>query len=403
MNESMDDPLLNFGPPTVVESMDDPLLYFRPESDATVVEFADDGDHVSGDTAEQKRVLVAQVGSEGSTIEPIALEALREELKETHVIKDSVAAASALRSEVDSLGALVTQIGAEFSRVQETARAALERGATVELRLGAIESRLGPLGDLEDVRREIEKRFDALNALTQEVRANTDAVNRQQGRVAVRRSSLSLPGVTNAAWRVQRTLSVAIGNLRRGLLSMHVAEAMADLRVPKTIGLIKYVVVAAVFTVLALMSAFVLHSVWRTADLIGPPVVTAPVPSTAVPDLPSDTSATTSSEGSFDSATTVRSLTSTRQAASVDFETPATRRATEFVGTLLIRSTPNKAEVHIDRERVGETPLVLRRLRAGSHAIWIDHEGYQRWTAGVNVRAEELTRVTVTLQAEPGR
>ncbi len=375
MNESKDDPLSYFGPPTVVESMDDPLLYFRPESDATVVEFADDGEHVSGDTAEQKRLLVAQVGSEGSTIEPIALEVPREELKETHVIKDSVAAASALRSEVDSLSARVTQIGAEFSRVQETARAALERGATVELRLGAIESRLGPLGDLEDVRREIEKRFDALNALTHEVRANSDAVNRQQGRVAVRRSSLS----------------------------MHVAEAMADLRVPKAIGPIKHVVVAAVFTVLALMSAFVLHSVWRTADLIGPSVVTAPVPSTAVPDLPSDTSATTSSEGSFDSATTVRSLTSTRQAASVDFETPATRRATEFVGTLLIRSTPNKADVHIDRERVGETPLVLRRLRAGSHAIWIDHEGYQRWTAGVNVRAEELTRVTVTLQAEPGR
>jgi hypothetical protein len=178
---------------------------------------------------------------------------------------------------------------------------------------------------------------------------------------------------------------------------------MAILRVPKTIERIKFVRVMGVFTVLALMSAFVLHSVWKTADPIGGPVVTAPIPSTAVPDLPSATSATTSSEGSFASETTVQRPASARQAASVDFETPATRRATTFVGTLSIRSTPDKAEVHIDRERVGETPLVLRRLRAGSHAIWIDHEGYQRWTAGVNVPAEEVTRITVMLQAEHGR
>ena len=97
------------------DSMDDPLLYFRPESNATVPEFADDGDHVSGDTADRKRILVAQAGSEGSTIEPIDLKALGEELKETPVIKDSAAAASALRSEMDSLSALVTQIGAELS------------------------------------------------------------------------------------------------------------------------------------------------------------------------------------------------------------------------------------------------------------------------------------------------
>ena len=446
------------------DSMDDPLLYFRPESNATVPEFVDDGDPVSGDTADRKRILVARAGSEGSTIEPIDLKALGEELKETPGFKDSAAAASALRGEMDSLSALVCQIGAELSRVQETARAALDHGATVDQRLGAIESRLGPLGDLEDVRREIEKRFDALNALTQEVRANTDAVNRQLGRVeqlavetaaqlqqrkqrdveleremarlqsvealtqsAWRRAwelvdrleagaaadALRVPGaatraqrsltIRNVARRVQRGRTALMVNVRRSSLSMHVAEAMANLRVPKTIGLIKYIGVAAVFTVLALISAFLLHSVWKTANPIGPLVATAPVLSTAVPDLPTATSATTSPEGSFDSATTVQRVTSTRQAAPVDFETPATQRAIKLVGTLSIRSTPDKAEVHIDRERVGETPLVLRRLRAGSHAIWIDREGYQRWTAGVNVPAEELTRITATLEAVPGR
>ena len=477
------------------ESMDDPLLYFGPESDATVVEFPDDRDHVSSDTVEQKRILVVRAGSEGSTIEPIALDALRDELTKTQLtLKDSVAATSALRSEMDSLSACATETEAAYRRVQETGRAALERDATVEQRLGAIESRLGALGDLADVRREIETRFDALKALAQEVRANTEAVNRQQGRVEqfavetgtqlqqreqrnlelgreiarlrsvqaftesawrrvwklvdrlkagwaadairspgaaprgqrsltirnvawcvergrtalranVRRSSLSLLGARNAAWRVERRWPVAIGHLRRSWLGRHVAEAMANLRIPKTSVPITYVAVATVFTALALMSAFVLHSVGRTVDLVGPPVVTptAPLPSTAVPVLPSATSATTSSEGSLDSATTVQRYASARQVASAEFEKPATPRATEFVGTLSIRSTPDKAEVHIDRERVGETPLVLRRVRAGSHAIWIEHEGYQRWTAGVNVPADERTQVTVTLQAEPGR
>jgi hypothetical protein len=156
------------------ESMDDPLLYFRPESDATVVE------PVSGDTADQKRTLVAQAGSEGSTIEPIDLEALGEELKETPVIKDS-AAAGALRSEMDSLSALVTQIGAELEGAGN--RAPLSTAARPWSRDLGQSSRGLALGDLEDVRREIEKRFDALNALTQDVRANTDAVNRQLGRV----------------------------------------------------------------------------------------------------------------------------------------------------------------------------------------------------------------------------
>ena len=554
------------------ELIDDPLLYFRPESDATAVDFADDRDHVSSDTVEQKRILVVQTGSEDSTIEPIALDALRDELTKTQLtLKDSVAATSALRSEMDSLSALATETAAASRRVQETARAALERDATVEQRLGAIESRLGALGgDREDARREIETRFDALKTLAQEVRANTEAVNRQQGRVeqfavettaqlqqreqrdlelgremarlqsaavsalksetdsltarateieaasrrvqetaraalerdatveqrlgaiesrlgavgdredvrreietrfdalkvlaqevranteAVNRqqgrveqfaveATAQLPQreqrdlelgremaslrsfqaftesvwrrvwelvdrlkagraarVRNAAWRIARRCPVAIGYLRRSWLGRHVAEAMANLRIPKTSVPITYVAVATAFTVLALMSAFVLRSVGRTA--VGPSVVTptAPVPSTVVPVLPNATSATTSSEGSLDSAATAQRYSSARQVAS-EFETPATRRATEFVGTLSIRSTPDKAEVHIDREPVGETPLVLRRVRAGSHAIWIEHEGYQRWTGGVNVPADERTQVTVTLQAEPDR
>src|SRR5262249_61287356 len=68
------------------------------------------------------------------------------------------ASVSALKSETDSLNARATEIAAASRRVEDTARAALERDATVEQRLGAIESRLGALGELADVRRAIETR-----------------------------------------------------------------------------------------------------------------------------------------------------------------------------------------------------------------------------------------------------
>jgi PEGA domain len=449
--------------------MNDPLLYFRTESDSTQVQFADRGDHVPADTTDEKRILVSQAGWEDSTVERIDLEALREEPEETQGIKDSVAAASALRSEIDSLSALVARTEAELSSVQETARAALEFGSNVGQRLGAIESRLEPLADLDDVRREIEKLFDALNALTREARANTDTVNRQLSRVeqlavetttqleqarqrgvelgremarlqsvqartesAPRSASEPVDRLTagqaadarrasSADTRARRSLTIRnveglvrrgrtalMANVRRSSLRMQVAKALAVFRVPRTVGPMKYVGVAAVSIVLMLMSAFVLQSSTRkTAQPIAPPValpvIEASVPATAVFALPSVTSATTASAGSLDSATTVHRPASNRQAASVDSERPASQRVTTFVGALSIRSTPDKAEVHIDRERVGETPLVLRGLRAGSHVIWIDHDGYQRWTAGVNVPAEEVTKITVTLQAQPGR
>lgn len=68
-----------------------------------------------------------------------------------------------------------------------------------------------------------------------------------------------------------------------------------------------------------------------------------------------------------------------------------------FVGTLAIESDPIGAAVYVNQERVGFTPLVLQDLRAGSHAVWVESEGYQRWSAGVLVPADKRTKLTVTL------
>ena len=71
-----------------------------------------------------------------------------------------------------------------------------------------------------------------------------------------------------------------------------------------------------------------------------------------------------------------------------------------FRGTLVIESDPIGATVFVNRERVGETPLTLPDLRAGSRVVWLESDGYQRWSAGVLVSADQRTRLNVKLTKE---
>jgi hypothetical protein len=75
---------------------------------------------------------------------------------------------------------------------------------------------------------------------------------------------------------------------------------------------------------------------------------------------------------------------------------PASRTPTVYVGTLSIDSSP-AGEVFVNRQSAGRTPLRLDKLRAGSHLIWIEREGYRRWTRVVAVAANRVSRVSATL------
>lgn len=70
----------------------------------------------------------------------------------------------------------------------------------------------------------------------------------------------------------------------------------------------------------------------------------------------------------------------------------------QFIGVLAVASVPTGAAVFVNQQHVGETPLQLTRLRAGSHVVRIEHEGYERWTTAVLVPAGRQTRVTARLQ-----
>ena len=70
-----------------------------------------------------------------------------------------------------------------------------------------------------------------------------------------------------------------------------------------------------------------------------------------------------------------------------------------FVGDLSITSTPLGARVFVNGRAVGVTPLVLREQRAGSVAVQIASEGFERWSASVQIPAGQVTSVEATLRA----
>ena len=69
-----------------------------------------------------------------------------------------------------------------------------------------------------------------------------------------------------------------------------------------------------------------------------------------------------------------------------------------YVGSLSIDASPG-GEVFVDRKSAGLTPVRLDNLRAGSHLIWIERDGYRRWTKVVQVPADQVSRVFADLEA----
>jgi PEGA domain len=80
---------------------------------------------------------------------------------------------------------------------------------------------------------------------------------------------------------------------------------------------------------------------------------------------------------------------------------PPPRIVSRFVGSLVIESQPSGADVFVDKGRVGMSPIRLSKVRAGSHTIRIDLDGYERWSRAVAVVTNQSTRVTAMMERDP--
>jgi hypothetical protein len=79
---------------------------------------------------------------------------------------------------------------------------------------------------------------------------------------------------------------------------------------------------------------------------------------------------------------------------------PVRASARGYRGTLVVTSRPRGANVFVNGEWEGETPLVLRGQRAGSRALRLDLDGYTSWSRGVQVVADQSTTISATLRRE---
>ena len=70
---------------------------------------------------------------------------------------------------------------------------------------------------------------------------------------------------------------------------------------------------------------------------------------------------------------------------------------TGYVGTLSIDASP-EGQVLVNGRDAGRTPLRLENLKAGAHLIWIERDGYRRWTKVVDVPAGKISRVFADLE-----
>ncbi len=70
-------------------------------------------------------------------------------------------------------------------------------------------------------------------------------------------------------------------------------------------------------------------------------------------------------------------------------------------GSMTISSEPPEAEVYLDNNLVGKTPLTLKEVAEGEHDLRIVKETYKEWTRKVVVRSFQPTDVKVSLEVLP--
>ena len=73
-------------------------------------------------------------------------------------------------------------------------------------------------------------------------------------------------------------------------------------------------------------------------------------------------------------------------------------KPTIYRGTLAVAADRPGATVFVNHRNMGPAPVRVRNLRAGAHLVWIERDGYRRWTRVVTVPAERVTRVTADLE-----
>jgi hypothetical protein len=96
-------------------------------------------------------------------------------------------------------------------------------------------------------------------------------------------------------------------------------------------------------------------------------------------------------------------LSERRPARSVDFvlrptSVPSPTATTNSTGSLQVASRPSGAQVFVDDNLIGTTPLLLSDVPAGSRHLRLELSGYKIWTRLVQVEPSARSRVSASLE-----
>ena len=78
-----------------------------------------------------------------------------------------------------------------------------------------------------------------------------------------------------------------------------------------------------------------------------------------------------------------------------------TRTASLGVGSIFVDTRPRGVEVWLDRQLVGESPMLIPNVSAGTHEFEFRHAGYRDWATTVQVGSSAQARVTASLDHVP--
>ena len=78
-----------------------------------------------------------------------------------------------------------------------------------------------------------------------------------------------------------------------------------------------------------------------------------------------------------------------------------TRTASLGVGSVFVDTRPRGAEVWLDQQLVGETPMLIPNVSVGAHEVEFRNDGYRDWVTTVQVGSSSQARVTASLDHVP--
>ena len=299
---------------------------------------------------------------------------LHSQLQQTAIaVKQSVGDADVFRTELDRLREFAARLTQQYNRIEEEARAAEQRSAAALKIVNALETEIRPLGALR-ARTGTDAGIEALPALAEQVPRKVEA-SKVQSEI-----EHALIRAQKRPWLIRNPRAV-IGGLAVLALATFLMRPL-----PHTDQVGKLPVAAPGQPVLA------------TSALSVPEMMLSPgLPILLQTTLPTRTTPAQRPLQAQPPAKAQPREEKARPVTPAPSPTTSPRGAVHY-GAISVESQPTGAQVTVDGQLMGVTPLVGLKLPARSHVLRVDLDGHERWSASVQVVANKTTRVVTKMQ-----